>query len=449
MPPPAIRVAAARALRADGSYLVTGGLGGLGLTLAHWLAAHGAGHLVLVGRGGVRTPAVAAAVEAIRGAGARVTVAQADVGDAAALAQVVAPLTDLRGVVHAAGLLDDGLLAEQTEARFERVLRPKVAGARHLDRLTRGMPLDFFVLSGSAASVLGSPGQGNYAAANAYLAALAWRRRSEGLPALCLDWGAFAEVGLAAAQANRGDRVAARGMRLLAPDEGVRLFERLLGTSLTRVAPCPIDVPTWLDFYPELAGWPYVERLVAHAIRRRRRKSSAACAPRRGRRRGGRTPADGARARRDRAGAADRSGAPGRRDAVHIARVGQPDGPRAAQPPASDLRAAPPGHRGLDVPDAADPGRAPGRPAEGSQLRLATTGPVTGGDRAVRGAVGRRSRDGGLGASGVTPDFKALLARALARIDRLEADLAQARADATEPVAVVGLACRFPRRADT
>ena len=174
----------------------------------------------------------------------------------------LAPLTDLRGVVHAAGLLDDGLLAEQTEARFERVLRPKVAGARHLDRLTRGRPLDFFVLYGSAASVLGSPGQGNYAAANAYLAALAWRRRSEGLPALCLDWGAFAEVGLAAAQANRGDRVAARGMRLLTPDEGVRLFERLVGSSFTQVAPCPLDLSAWLDFYPALAGWPFVAWLV-------------------------------------------------------------------------------------------------------------------------------------------------------------------------------------------
>jgi NADPH:quinone reductase-like Zn-dependent oxidoreductase/acyl carrier protein len=261
--PPSIAVAPERRLRADGSYLVTGGLGGLGLSLARWMADEGAGHLVLLGRSGVKTPAVAAAVDAIRAAGARVTVAQADVADAEALAVVLAPLTDLRGVVHAAGVLDDGLLTEQTPERFERVCRPKVAGAQHLDRLTRGAALDFFVLYGSAAALLGSPGQGNYAAANAYLAALAWRRRSDGLPALCLDWGGFAEVGLAAAQATRGARLAARGLRLLTPDEGVRLFARLVGSAFTQVAPCPIDIAAWLDFYPELAGWPYIERLVA------------------------------------------------------------------------------------------------------------------------------------------------------------------------------------------
>jgi NADPH:quinone reductase-like Zn-dependent oxidoreductase/acyl carrier protein len=245
-------------LRRDASYLVTGGLGGLGLTIGRWLAENGAGHVVLVGREAVATPAV----EQMR-AHARVSVVAADVADESRMREVLATLPDLRGVVHAAAVLDDALLAEQSKARFERVLRPKVMGAWNLHRLTKD--LEFFVMYGSIASLLGSPGQANYSAANAFLDALAWHRRSQGMPALTLSWGAFSGVGLAAAQDNRGARLAGRGFGALSPEQGVELLAQLVDSEATHLAPCPLDVRQWLDFYPGLAGWPYVSKLLVEA----------------------------------------------------------------------------------------------------------------------------------------------------------------------------------------
>src|SRR6185369_2129145 len=111
---------------------------------------------------------------------------------------------------------------------FRTVMAPKLAGAWNLHVLTREMSLDFFVLYSSAVSLLGPPGQGNYAAANAFLDALAHYRRTLGLPGLAIDWGAFAEVGMAAAQANRGARMASRGIRNLTPEEGLQILALLL-----------------------------------------------------------------------------------------------------------------------------------------------------------------------------------------------------------------------------
>ncbi|XXZ16827.1 SDR family NAD(P)-dependent oxidoreductase [Sorangium sp. So ce315] len=263
--------AGAGIVRRAASYLITGGLGGLGLSIAAWMAGEGAGHLVLMGRRGVRDDPhdpQRRAVEAIEARGTRVTVVAGDVADRAALEAALASMPaeyPLRGVVHAAGLLDDGMLVAQSTERFRRVMAPKVAGAFHLHELTRDRALDFFVLYSSAASVLGSPGQGNYVVANAFLDALAHHRRSLGLPALALGWGVFSEVGLAAAHANRGARLADRGMGQLSPSDGQALFSRLVPTDLTHVAPCPIDVQQWVESYPELAGWPYLEVLLAEA----------------------------------------------------------------------------------------------------------------------------------------------------------------------------------------
>src|SRR5262249_34111347 len=134
-------------VRADGSYLVTGGLGGLGLRVAGWLAARGAGHLVLVGRSGAASVEQRAAVAALQACGTRVTVATADVADRGQVERILGEVAvsgmPLRGVIHAAGLLDDGLLMQQTPARLRTVMAPKVSGALHLDALTREAPLDF------------------------------------------------------------------------------------------------------------------------------------------------------------------------------------------------------------------------------------------------------------------------------------------------------------------
>ncbi|EDM73610.1 polyketide synthase type I, partial [Plesiocystis pacifica SIR-1] len=268
-PNPTIEVPAALAedrerVCVTGSYLITGGLGGLGLALARWLAEQGAGHLALCGRRGAHSPAQREAVEKLRALGCSVEAHAVDVADGEAVEALLATLPadkPLRGVVHAAGVLDDGTLASLEPAQFEAVLAPKVAGAWNLHRATLETPLDFFVLYSSAASVLGSPGQGNYVAANAFLDALAHHRRARGLPALALGWGVFSQVGLAAAETVRTDRSASRGLLALDPREGVEIFARLVDSDATHLAPCPIDAAQWIAFAPGAENWPYFAAL--------------------------------------------------------------------------------------------------------------------------------------------------------------------------------------------
>ncbi|HWW75005.1 MAG TPA: SDR family NAD(P)-dependent oxidoreductase, partial [Pyrinomonadaceae bacterium] len=172
-------------IRGDASYLITGGLGGVGLKLARWLAEQGAGAIVLAGRNAVRNTAEPE-LEKLRQSGARVIVEQLDVTDDAAVASLVARVNSevapLKGVIHAAGLLDDAIIMRQRPEQFLGVLRPKTRGAWNLHVRTRELALDFFVLCSSMASVTGSPGQSNYTAANAFLDGLAWYRRRLGLP---------------------------------------------------------------------------------------------------------------------------------------------------------------------------------------------------------------------------------------------------------------------------
>jgi myxalamid-type polyketide synthase MxaB len=191
---------APRTLRPEASYLITGGLGGLGLQVARQLVADGARHLVLAGRGAPGAAALAA-ITALREAGADISVMAADVADAADVARLVAAcqhIAPLAGVIHAAGVLRDAVVANQTEAGMAEVMRPKVLGAWHLHLATEGLDLDHFICFSSMASLLGSPGQTNYAAANAFVDALIHARRAAGKPGLAIDWGPWAEVGMAA-----------------------------------------------------------------------------------------------------------------------------------------------------------------------------------------------------------------------------------------------------------
>jgi acyl transferase domain-containing protein/predicted O-methyltransferase YrrM len=242
---------AAPAVRADATYLITGGLGGLGLVVARWLVERGARSLVLMGR---RPPSAAAeaALAALRAAGAEVVVALGDVARAADVERALAGIDGarpLRGVFHAAGALDDGVLAQQDPARFARVLAAKVDGTAHLDRLTRAAPLDLFVLFSSVASVFGSSGQANHAAANAFLDALAHRRRAAGLPALSVNWGAWSEVGAAVGE-RVSRRIARQGLSALAPAEALRALATLLDERAVQAAVVAVDWPSLLAGFP-------------------------------------------------------------------------------------------------------------------------------------------------------------------------------------------------------
>jgi acyl transferase domain-containing protein/acyl-CoA synthetase (AMP-forming)/AMP-acid ligase II/acyl carrier protein len=253
------------------SYLITGGLGALGLATAGWMMERGARHLVLAGRTGLEErPDVAAAVEALRAAGAQVSVYQANISDqdqaASLIAKIDETLPPLRGVIHAAGVLEDGILLQQDWERFKIVMAPKVQGAWNLHSQTLHEGLDFFVLFSSGVSVVGSPGQGNYAAANAFLDALAHYRRAQGLPALSINWGPWSRVGLAA-QPGRGGRLAAQGFPSLAPSQGLEALERLMSSGAVQVSVLRISGRSWLQHYPQAAEIPLLADLLSDAER--------------------------------------------------------------------------------------------------------------------------------------------------------------------------------------
>jgi acyl transferase domain-containing protein/NADPH:quinone reductase-like Zn-dependent oxidoreductase/acyl carrier protein len=196
------------------THLITGGLGGFGLATARWLIERGARHLVLVGRSGASTESTRSAVAQMRALGATVLVEALDIADADAADALFAGLAHsmppLAGVVHAAMVLDDAIVANLDEARLTGVLRPKVAGAENLDRLSRGLSLDYFILFSSATTVIGNPGQSAYVAANGFLEGLARRRHEAGLPALAVAWGGIADVGVLARKNSTRDSLAAR-----------------------------------------------------------------------------------------------------------------------------------------------------------------------------------------------------------------------------------------------
>ena len=224
-------------LRDDRSYLVTGGLGGIGIAVAGWLADRGAGAIVLNGRRPPE-PEVEEAIEALRRQGASVQVELADVTDAAALdamlERVDADLLPLAGVIHSVGVLADATIGNQTWETFETVLWPKMLGAWHLHRATADRDLDMFVLFSSVAGVLGNPGQANHAAANAFLDQLAAHRRTLGLPGQAIAWGAWSEIGEAEEQRERMTRRSASGgIEWITPQQGLRAFDRLVREDAT------------------------------------------------------------------------------------------------------------------------------------------------------------------------------------------------------------------------
>ena len=246
-------------LRQDGTYLVTGGMGGIGCALAEWLAERGAGTVVLNGR---RPPDAAAerAIEALRARGFGIEVEIADVTDTAALdgmlERIDATLPPLAGVIHSVGVLADAALGNQNWESFETVLWPKMLGAWHLHRATAERDLDLFVLFSSVAGVLGNPGQANHAAANAFLDQLAAHRRALGLPGQAIAWGAWSGLGEAEEQRERiAERREASGTGWFTPEQGFKALERLLHQEATGTAMAVVDWPVFgesIDGRPSL-----------------------------------------------------------------------------------------------------------------------------------------------------------------------------------------------------
>jgi myxalamid-type polyketide synthase MxaC len=251
------------ALRSDASYMITGGLGSLGLAVARWMVGRGARHLVLVSR---RAPSESAAraVEELRDAGAQVLTVAADVSDPQAVKRAIelpASMPPLRGIVHSAGVLDDALVTELDRERVARVMAPKVAGAWNLHEATSAHELDFFVLFSSVIGVLGAPVQGNYAAANAFLDALAHLRRSQGLPALSIDWSGWAEIGMAAEAGRNGHSIISE-VGTLSPEQGVEALGRLLESGEPQVAVLPFRWGRWRELFPSFSRLPLLRELV-------------------------------------------------------------------------------------------------------------------------------------------------------------------------------------------
>ncbi|MBT2386775.1 SDR family NAD(P)-dependent oxidoreductase, partial [Streptomyces sp. ISL-11] len=238
-------------LRLRGTVLVTGGTGTLGAHVARWLAHHGAEHLLLTSRSG---PAAEGAEELraeLEALGTPTTIAACDVTDRDRLRELLGSLPaehPLGGVIHTAGVLDDGVLDALTTDRLERVLRPKTDAAQHLHDLTAGLDLDFFVLFSSISGVVGNGGQGGYAAANAFLDALAHRRRAQGLPATAVAWGSWGSGRMMGDHAEA--HLARRGILPMAADLGIQALHTALEQNDTAVTVADID---WERFVPAFA----------------------------------------------------------------------------------------------------------------------------------------------------------------------------------------------------
>ncbi|MEO1376749.1 MAG: beta-ketoacyl reductase, partial [Cyanobacteria bacterium J06635_10] len=276
-------------LEENATYLITGGLGDLGLLFADWLIQKGAKNIVLVSRRDVdeevkqrikilenssarvmvsqidftENPSARVKVFQVdtENSSARVIVAQVDVTDKSQLAQLIsniksptppaspaspAPPAPIRGIIHAAGVLDDGVLHSMSWEQFTNVVHPKVIGAWNLHDLTQDCALDFFVLFSSATALLGSPGQGNHVAANVFLDSLAHYRQSIGKPGLSINWGIWSDVG-SAAKRNADKEMQLKGINAIAPQDGIDLFAKLLQSPAPQVGVVPINWSLFLQ----------------------------------------------------------------------------------------------------------------------------------------------------------------------------------------------------------
>ncbi|MCF2150415.1 Polyketide synthase [Desmonostoc muscorum LEGE 12446] len=245
-------------LKADATYLITGGLGEIGLLVAQWLVEHGAKYLVLAGRS---SPNEAAEVtlRRLKEAGSQVIILQTDVSlekdVTSLLTQIKTSMPELRGIIHTAGVFEDRLLVDHQWQLFAKVFAPKVSGAWNLHIQTQDLPLDFFVLFSSVASMLGSAGLANYAAANAFLDALAHYRRLLGLPGLSINWGPWSMVGMARDLGIKAEvKWATKGIKPMEPHQALSILENLLPQDAAQVGVTQLN---WSKFLQQFSGSSY------------------------------------------------------------------------------------------------------------------------------------------------------------------------------------------------
>ncbi|MDT5194147.1 MAG: polyketide synthase 5, partial [Mycobacterium sp.] len=237
----------APAFRSDGAYVITGGLGGLGLFLADKMASAGCGRIILNGRSRPKAD-VLQAIERIRERGTEVEVSLGDIAESGTAERLVTDATatglPLRGVLHAAAVVEDATLGNITDELVERDWAPKVYGAWNLHEATKAQPLDWFCSFSSAAAMVGSPGQGAYAAANSWLDSFTHWRRAQGLPASAVAWGAWAEIG-------KGQGMAEDGSMAIAPEDGAHAFDVLARFNRGYTGYAPIAGTPWLTAFAQ------------------------------------------------------------------------------------------------------------------------------------------------------------------------------------------------------
>ncbi len=255
-----------RIVRPNGSYLITGGLGALGLQVANWLAEEGAKSLILLGRS-QPSESARGAIDKLEQQGVAVNVIQADITDYEALEKSLTnlspnpqvskspsppvPPSPIRGIIYAAGILDDGLLKTLSWERFEKVLQPKITGAWNLHLLSEKLPLDWFVCFSSVVSVFGAAGQSNYAAANAFMDNLMSYRRSLGLPGTSINWSIWDEVGMASRLTSvQQQNLTQQGLKAIAPKQGLKVLKQLLQQQTTQTIVFPVNWTTFLRQQP-------------------------------------------------------------------------------------------------------------------------------------------------------------------------------------------------------
>lgn len=263
----------------EGLHVITGGLGGFGLETAQWLADHGARSIVLTSRSGTLNDQAVQTLERLEKSGVAVEVARCDVADREAMETLFRSLRErgpIKGVMHAAMMLEDALIMNITDEQIETVLRPKIEGVEHLDSLTRQDELDYFVMFSSASAFFGNPGQAHYVMANAYLDGVAYRRRREGLKALSIGWGAITDVGVLTRQTEAAESIARHtGGIEFTGRQGLDLLGQLLASESSDNRPtsailAPINWGLSADFLP-ITKKPAFAHLVRESAGGRRR----------------------------------------------------------------------------------------------------------------------------------------------------------------------------------
>lgn len=254
-------------LQSDSTYLVTGGLGALGLKVAQWMVEQGARHLMLTGRKDASAEALQAIAQ-MENLGAKIAIAQADIAEWSDMVRVFedikTSMPPLGGILHAAGIIHDGILQQQNWKSFEEVMAAKVKGTWILHTLSQQLQLNFFVTFSSAAALLGSPGQGNYAAANAFMDALANYRRALGLPGLSINWGLWKDAGMATSLGNRDQaRLAAQGMESIPLEQGLQILGNLLKQDITQIGVLPVNWSKFCQQFPQGVVSPFLESFIA------------------------------------------------------------------------------------------------------------------------------------------------------------------------------------------